>query len=351
MPFQNTYPGFLYRQFFLTPAALPSTLSLRGKAGMVTGSNTGLGFHASAQLLDAGLSRLILAVRDVSKGEAARRKLLASLHSTFREKTPVVEVWALDLGSYASITRFAQRVKNTKDLRLDFAILNAGVAKFEHELNNSTQHEVCIQTNWLSTALLAMLLVPILQSQYAAAREHVSPPVLSIVGSETAAWAKFNEAKVATRQNISLLRALDDAKNFDSNDRYYCSKLLLQCFFMEFVVYLSSPSGGANQVVVNMVNPGFCYGSELHREANGAFGMILGVMKRMIGRSTPVGARTLAHAAVVASSETHGKYLSDERIVVFADYVHTQQGLAMRKRLWKEMMEEFQGAGDVEKIM
>ncbi len=81
-----------------------------------------------------------------------------------------------------------------------------------------------------------------------------------------------------------------------------------------------------------VVNPGFCYGSELHRQATGVFGVIVGVVKRVIEYSTPIGARTLAHAAVAESFKSYMKHLSDERTVVFADYVHTEQSLAMRKK-------------------
>ena len=106
MSFYNTYPGFLYRQFLVCPPKAPSTTSLRGKAGLVTGSNTGLGYQASAQLLALGLSHLILAVRSPSKGEAARKTLLASLPASV--KPPLVEVWEFDLGSYASVTAFVE---------------------------------------------------------------------------------------------------------------------------------------------------------------------------------------------------------------------------------------------------
>lgn len=95
MPFHNTYPGFLYRQFLICPSKAPSTTSLRRMAGIVTGSNTGLGYQASAQLLGLGLSHLILAVRSTSKGEAARKSLLVSLPAS--AESPVVEVWELDL--------------------------------------------------------------------------------------------------------------------------------------------------------------------------------------------------------------------------------------------------------------
>ena len=83
MVFQNTYRGFFYRQIFVTPALInPSTCSPIGKTGIVTGSNTGLGYHASLQLLNLGLSNLILAVRDSTRGEAAKKSLLAAIRQS-----------------------------------------------------------------------------------------------------------------------------------------------------------------------------------------------------------------------------------------------------------------------------
>ncbi|KAJ6079426.1 hypothetical protein N7467_009179 [Penicillium canescens] len=131
MPFYNTYPGFLYCH-----------TSLRDKAGLVAGSNTGLGYQACAHLLRLGLSHLILAVRKASKGEAARRSLLASLPAS--AKILMVEVWELDLNNYAR-----------SNIQIDFALLNTGVANFNFIVNRSTSHETTVQINWLSTALLS----------------------------------------------------------------------------------------------------------------------------------------------------------------------------------------------------
>ncbi|KAI4221673.1 MAG: hypothetical protein L6R36_006717, partial [Xanthoria steineri] len=167
MVFQNTYRGFLYRQLFITPAPItPSTVSLVGQTGIVTGSNTGLGYYASSQLLSLGLSRLILAVRDTTKGEKARSSLLATLKESSpgsAKNPPQVEVWPVDLTNYTSIIEFANRVRDTPNLQVNFIILNAGVARlgFEAAPNGN---EITIQTNWLSTALMAMTLRPILQA-------------------------------------------------------------------------------------------------------------------------------------------------------------------------------------------
>lgn len=359
MVLYNTYAHFFYRQFFLTPALVTSeTRSLVGQTGIVTGSNAGLGYHASSQLLALGLSRLILAVRDTKKGEAAKTSLLTIHKQSGSNTTPTIEVWPVDLTDYTSITTFSERVRDTPGLKVDFCILNAGVARFGYEVAN--KNELTIQTNWLGTALLAITMRPILQAQYARGNGamangngHISnalaprPPVLSIVGSETAQWAAFKEVKIARKENRSVLSVLNDKAKFNPGDRYYTSKLLLALFFKEFVNRLPAD----NAVVVNMVNPGFCYGSELHRSLGGALGKVFGAMKRAIGRPTEVGARTLVHAAVVAETESHGRYLSDEKVAPFMDFPMTAEGQACGRQMWKEMGDEFGTSVNVNAVM
>ncbi|KAJ5230489.1 hypothetical protein N7489_011197 [Penicillium chrysogenum] len=346
MPFYNTYPGFLYRQFLICPSKAPSTTSLRGKAGIVTGSNTGLGYQASAQLLGLGLSHLILAVRSISKGEAARESLLASLSTS--AKPPVVEVWELDMGSYPSIIEFVDRLKRSEIL-IDFALLNAGVANFNFTVNQPTSHELSIQINWLSTALLTLLLLPELDRQ-AANNLNRTRPVISIVGSETAAWAKFPEAQVSTEQGIPLIDVLDDKSHFDMVDRYYTSKLLYQLFFLELFGKRSRAKLSTG-TILNLVNPGFCYGSELHRTAEGAFGKVLGGMKRVIGRSVSMGARTLVHSSVLAGEPSNGMYLSDNKPAPFAGYGDSDSGRIIQTQMWQESLSELAPVVDINKLL
>jgi FlaA1/EpsC-like NDP-sugar epimerase len=68
--------AFLHRQLFVTPP-LPHDVDLRGKTAIVTGSNAGIGLECARQLLDLGVSKLIIAVRNETKGEAARKNLLS----------------------------------------------------------------------------------------------------------------------------------------------------------------------------------------------------------------------------------------------------------------------------------
>lgn len=70
---------FLRRQFFGAPPAVSRhDVDLSGKTAIITGANSGIGLECARQLLDLGLSKLIIAVRDEVKGDAARKALAAA---------------------------------------------------------------------------------------------------------------------------------------------------------------------------------------------------------------------------------------------------------------------------------
>ncbi|RSM03602.1 hypothetical protein CDV31_010399 [Fusarium ambrosium] len=171
---------FYYRQLFITPSLVsPRDADLSGRTAIVTGSNTGLGLEIARQLLDLGC-KVILAVRDEAKGERARQELIngRDLPSEF------VEVWKLDMLSYESIMDFAKRTESLQNL--DIAILNAGVQKGV-ETFTSTGYEEGLQVNYLSTMLLAILLLPIVKQK----RVGNSAGQICILSSDMAAWSRM----------------------------------------------------------------------------------------------------------------------------------------------------------------
>ncbi|UKZ78261.1 hypothetical protein TrVFT333_005997 [Trichoderma virens FT-333] len=205
--------AFFQRQFFRSPPTWTrNDADLSGKTAIVTGSNTGLGFECSRQLLDLGLDRLILAVRSEAKGEEAKKTLLAGQKSS---SVPIIEVWKLDLSSYDSIVAFAERAKSLE--RLDIAIHNAGLLKNTFEANNLTGHEETIQVNYLALALFTLLLLPVMKEKSVSGQ----PGHLALVSSDTAAWTSFKK-----RNSESLFASLDEPESYDGGDQYSTSKLL-----------------------------------------------------------------------------------------------------------------------------
>lgn len=213
MPFLTPggFPALIYQQLFVTPTLDPS-LTFTGQTVIVTGSNIGLGFSAAQQIAQRGASKVILAVRTVSKGEAAAQKIRESLPKSSSTSTEI-EVWPLDLCSYQSVKDFAARA-NKLD-RLDVLLENAGVAKLKFEIEEG--EESTITTNVISTTLLALLMLPKLRET---AEKFGVTPRLTIVSSEVAFQASFKERKAD-----NIFEKLNDPKS-DMMDRCVCPSLL-----------------------------------------------------------------------------------------------------------------------------
>src|ERR1700709_781618 len=95
---------------------LPSSVDLSGKTVLVTGATSGLGFAAARQILVLQPNLLIIAERDVERGEWARNKLLSNPEVRAAHPEAAVKVMQLDLGSYASVLSFAKALKTEADL-------------------------------------------------------------------------------------------------------------------------------------------------------------------------------------------------------------------------------------------
>src|SRR4051812_15750698 len=116
---------------------------LDGRTFVVTGANSGIGRMAARELARAG-ARVVLAVRDTSKGEEAADSMPGS-----------VEVRRLDLADLASVRDFA----GSWDGPLDVLVNNAGVMAVP-ESQTKDGFEMQIGTNHLGPFALTNLLLP-----------------------------------------------------------------------------------------------------------------------------------------------------------------------------------------------
>jgi NAD(P)-dependent dehydrogenase (short-subunit alcohol dehydrogenase family) len=136
-----------------SPADIPS---LVGTAAVVTGANSGIGWHTAAELARHGAD-VTLAVRTLSKGEAAA--------ASMREgATGAVHVARLDLGSLASVQEFAE----TWDGPLDLLVNNAGLMAPPRYQQTSDGFELQFGTNHLGHFALTGRLLPALLAAPAA---------------------------------------------------------------------------------------------------------------------------------------------------------------------------------------
>ncbi|RFU76456.1 short-chain dehydrogenase [Trichoderma arundinaceum] len=313
---------FFYRQLFgKTPPLAKEHVNLTGKTAIVTGSNSGLGLETARQLLGLGLTKLILAVRSESKGEVARKELLAEQKADSGE----IEVWNLDMSSYESITQFAERAKALD--RLDIAILNAGLFQTKEAFDQSTGYEEGVQINYFSSILLMTLLLGALK-----AKSGAQPGRLVLVSSDTAGWVEFKEQN--SRPILATFKIKAD--KWDMQERYGTSKLLSQFYLTELAKKVP-----ASAVTIDAVNPGFCYGTALTRGGDGTLtGLIVNGVRRIIGKSSRVGALSIVHAAVSFGEEVHGQYVEDGEIRPLAPIIYKPEAKDIGKQLWDETMAE-----------
>ena len=90
-----------------------------GRTVLVTGGNSGLGFHTCRLLAENG-AHVLLACRSAERGEQAKTEILQGLPNA------ALEITALDLADLNSVRRCADNLKSDLD-RLDLLVNNAGV--------------------------------------------------------------------------------------------------------------------------------------------------------------------------------------------------------------------------------
>lgn len=319
---EATSIGFLRRQR-TAPKTLPAGVSASGQTAVVTGSNTGLGLAAARQLLELGLAHLVMGVRSQAKGDAVADRLRAEFPAAR------VTVWTVDMASYESVRAFADRCATLG--RIDAVVLNAGIMSSSFSKAETTGHELMLQVNYLSTALLALLLAPVLQSSKGAAGGRA--PVLNIVGSDLAYTA-------SVRTKDPILPQFDSPKNFNQMATYSASKLLLM-FFVARLAELVDPA----DVLINMSNPGMTKGTALGHDASLIVKKVFGIAQFFLARSPDVGASVYLDAILNRSAESHGSFISDWDIKPFPPIWYTEEGRQLGNRLWEETMKELEPAG------
>jgi NAD(P)-dependent dehydrogenase (short-subunit alcohol dehydrogenase family) len=219
---------------------------LTGKVALVTGANTGLGLETARGLLAQGAT-VVLACRDLVKGETARAALVASTGS------PNAVLLALDLANVARIRKFVAAFE-AKFQRLDVLVDNAGVWPRTRR-KTVDGFELTFGVNHLGTFLLTTLLLPVL--------ERSAPSRVVVLSSSLHAKAQvdFEDLQFKVRKHQGTIA-------------YGQSKLCNLLFTFALARRLQGRG-----VTVNAVHPGVV-ATELSREAPQ-------VAQQAAGRLTP----------------------------------------------------------------
>ncbi|GAB1816921.1 oxidoreductase [Herbidospora sp. RD11066] len=125
---------------------------LSGKGAIVTGASNGLGLIAAGELARRG-AKVVFAVRDVGKGEAAAARV--------RSAAPKAEIVVsrLDLSDLSSVRDFAGRIPEVFPHGVDILMNNAGVMALPRRVSPDG-YELQFATNHLGHFALTGLLMP-----------------------------------------------------------------------------------------------------------------------------------------------------------------------------------------------
>lgn len=244
-----------------------SDVRLEGKTAIVTGANTGIGKETAKDLAGRG-ARVILACRDMVKGEQAARDIM-------REVTGAkVVARQLDLADTKSICQFAENIYNTEKT-LHLLINNAGVAMCPYT-TTADGYEMQFGVNHLGHFFLTFLLLDLLK--------HSAPSRVINVSSAAHAMGNIN------------FDDLNAEKSYHGAKAYAQSKLANVLFTRE----LAKRTEGMG-VTTSAVDPGVV-NTEIGRHLPNPLNMLMKTFSFMI-RTSAEGAYTIIYCAVTPENQ------------------------------------------------
>src|SRR5580698_7743605 len=185
--------------------------SLSGKRVLITGANSGIGFHTALKLARKG-AQVTLACRDRRRGEDALARMDADSPSAH------TELVIFDLASLASVREFAEK-ELAQRRPLDILINNAGVMAPPKRLETADGFELQFGTNVLGHFALTALLMPALE-QAAAECNGCRPRIVTI-------------ASIAHKRGQIKFDDLQSLKGYSPMGAYQQSKLANLLFTFE----------------------------------------------------------------------------------------------------------------------
>lgn len=285
--------------------------SFKGKTVLITGANGAFGSRVAKMIADLDVETLILA--DVKDCAAIKQRIEVETKAT---RKPDIQVWQVDMMSYQSCWAFAKKAQELKSL--DAVLLAAGILSFNRQespegwetcqykyqitfvpLDEILTQVLAIQVNYLSTALIALLLLPALKPS----PSNPEAPVITFVTS----FGVYPASPfMAPPKSGSYLKYLNNNKDgMMQANQYGRSKGLLLYFARELASRVSGAQGP--QVTVNSTDPGSAW-TPLTRPNEGM--LIPRLIMNMSARDPETCAKVLVNG-VCATEQTHGGILVD----------------------------------------
>lgn len=262
------------RNFFRPAWSSPQRLD--GKTVVITGANTGIGKETAIDLATRG-ARVIMACRDMEKGQAALKEVVES------SANENVACMKLDLSDTKSIREFADNI-NKGEEKLNILLNNAGVMVCPYG-KTADGFEMQIGVNHMGHFLLTYLLLDLIKKS--------APARIINVSSMAHQFGSIN------------LEDINSEKSYDKRGAYGQSKLANVLFTRSLAKRLEGTG-----VTTYSLHPGVVQ-TDLWRHLSGPQQVVMKAVSPFTKNSTQ-GAQTSIYCAVEPSLENEsGGYYSD----------------------------------------
>jgi NAD(P)-dependent dehydrogenase (short-subunit alcohol dehydrogenase family) len=285
-----------------TAADLPSQ---KGRVFIVTGANSGIGLPTARALAEAG-AHVVLAVRDVAKGETAAGSIAGD-----------TEVRRLDLADLASIRAFADAWQG----EIDGLINNAGVMATP-EKRTADGFELQIGTNHLGHFALTNLLL-----------RHITDRVVTVASGQHRGGS------------ISLDDLTWQRRRYQRWAAYQQSKLANLLFTLELQRLLTTADSSVRALAAH---PGYAATNLQFRTESRWQNRLMAISNRLIAQTDEAGARPTLFAAT--QDLPGASYVGPDGLREGRGYptlvgrTAAASDVEMAKRLWA-LSEELTGVG------
>jgi len=268
-----------------------------GQVCIVTGANSGIGYHIAKGLAERGAT-VVMVVRNMDKGETAMEEI--------KQATGASSVYLMhcDVSDMVSVDRFTKAFKE-RFMCLNVLINNAGAA-FSKRQETEAGFEKTIATNYLGVFRLTNTLLAML-------RETEPSRIINISsGMHKTGKIDFDDIMME--------------KNYASMKQYANSKLIVTMF-----TYTLARRLAGTGVTANVVEPGFV-ATNLGNNMGGLRDRIAFTIVRPIQISAKKGAETSIWAATAPEIEgISGKTFAKKKETESAEITYDEE---TQNRLW-----------------
>ncbi|KAK3322626.1 hypothetical protein B0H66DRAFT_515237 [Apodospora peruviana] len=313
------------RQHFGRPTM---TTKYKGRTVLITGANGTYGSRAAKLFAHGDVETLVLV--DLRDCATVKEEIETELHESGKTVMPNIVIWQADLMTFAGCQEVGKKAREQLKA-LDHVLLTAGILAFDCR-QSPEGWESTIQVNFLSTALIALLLLPLLKPSPG----NPNPPVLTFVtsfGIYPAAPSMWSLPR-----DGSYLRSLDNTENGMKQAQQYGRSKGLLLYFTRELAKRVSVSGDMRKVTINSADPGSAWTPLT--QPNGQM-LIPRLIMNFSSRDPQFGAIALVNGAS-ASEDAHGKILHDFDTVSYPPFMERKTGRQAQKRVWEETRKEFE---------